>query len=344
MGKRRLKDPPPIITWISTIIGILGTPIFVIIQWLSDDKMLTIIVGIIIVAVVIVVSTFIFQKQKYTNQTNMVIKNRDLEEIRKELEAKIKELEEKDNQINELGNRIKACKTAVIDTKNLTPLDYYLIDKDVYDRFKSNLRVLECCLEVELIKLHENSEKYNLQFCWRLVVKNCGSEPADKANFIYSGEKDIDSNLNITTEKVTYDNYETRPDIKVLGDDRFIEINFADEIAVGNSAVIHIDYVFEKYKFNRERDRIWLVPDALGFAGMDEFCIVFYCDGEIVHKETKVELKSYKLKGEYNLERMRRINFSDPNNKKGKFQAKSRKKEELYGHGYVLELSNDKAV
>lgn len=347
MKKIQVKDPPPIVTWIGTIIGILGTPLVTVISYFINNKILTNIISIIIAVFITAVSVFIFQKLKYKHQTDMNNITRDLEEKREELEAKIRELEEKDkrliennNQIDELNNRIKACKKALIGKEKLTPLDYYLIDKDVFDEFKTDLTVSKCCLDVALVKMSENSEKYNLQFEWRLNVINNGSKPVCMARFIYSGEENIDSDLIITAEEVTFEKYSSRTDIKVLGDDRFIEIDFADELAVGQSAVIHIKYVFEKYEFNRMHDSIWLVPDALGFADMDKYCIRFYCDGEVVHKNTKVELKSYRLRGEYKLERKSPIFFKELKNGKGGFEVKSGSREELHDQGYVLEFSN----
>ena len=73
---------------------------------------------------------------------------------------------------------------------------------------------------------------------------------------------------------------------------------------------------------------------------MKEFCIRFYCDGEIVHKKTKVRLKAYGLKGEYKQGFIRSIKYKELDNGKIGFEAKSGRKETLHGHGYVLELSN----
>lgn len=349
MKKGWLKDPPPIVTWISATIGILGTPIVAVLQYFNDDKKLIVLISVVVVALSIVASIIIIRIQKYKYQTDIAIKTRDYEDKCKELEAKNREMEEivedlanKNSQIDELKNRIVACKKALNDKTKLTSLDYYLIDKDIYDEFKTPLRVLECYLEVELIEGEENPEKHDLSFKWRLKIENPESMPAGMARFIYLGKKDDDSDPTVTSEGVMCEKEPSkREDIKVLSNDRFIEIDFIDELAGGGRAEINIDYVLKAYGFNRECDTICIVPDALGFADMEKFIIRFYCDGEIVHKKTKVKLNSYKLEGEYNLKTEKTVNSKELSNGKIGFEAKSRRKDELHNRGYMLELTNN---
>lgn len=352
MKKEWLKDPPPMVTWLSTIIGILGTPIVAVFQYFNDNKKLIVLISVVVVALSIVASIIIIQIQKYKYQTNIAIKTRDYEDKCKELEAKNREMEEivrdladRNSQIDQLKNRVIACKKALIGETKLTPLDYYLIDKDIYDEFKTALRVLECHLDVELIEMDKGSGKYNLSFKWRLVIENPESISAGMARFIYSGEEEADSDPTVTSEGVMCEKEPSKcEDVKALSNDRFIEIEFIDELAGGGRAEINIDYVLKTYEFNREYDTIWLVPDALGFADMEKFIIRFYCDGKIVHKKTKVELKSYRLEGEYNLERGRQVNSRKLSDGKSGFEARSRRRDELHNHGYVLELSNNRTI
>lgn len=340
---KKIKNPPAPVTWINTVCGITGISLNVILNILSVNKNYIIMISILTVIATVMISVFVFRKQASKSQTDMNHKDSELKEkniLIEKLDQTIKML---GIQVDELNDRITACKKALIDHIKLTPVDHYLIDKDVYDEFRTDLKISDCVLEVELVKTKEHPEKYSLQFQWKLTVINSGSKPVCMARFIYSGEDNIDSNLTISTEGVQFEKNSIRTDIKVLGDDRFIEIDFADELISGDNAVIYINYTFEKYEFQRENDCIWLVPDALGFADMNRFCIRFYCDGEIVHAKTKVELKSYRLKGEYRLERERTIKYQKLEHDKCGYEAKSGKREQLHGYGYLLELHNTKS-
>ena len=339
--EKKQKDLPPIISWISAMCGITGTPIYVILQFILGEEQAKII-GISISIVVVIIGVFILREQNYKNKRILADKNREVEIKNQEIEEKNRILLEEKQKIEELNNRISACKKVIADKDKdkLTPVDYYLIDKDEYDNFKTDLRISECLLEVELNPKNTDLEKKDLlKFKWTLKVENDTSEPMDKADFIFSGLKDQDISPTVTTEKVTYKDT-IRKNIKVLGEDCFIVILFTDEIQPGHDAIIHINYDLE-YDFNRKNDYVWLVPDALGFACMDKFYIRFYSDGDVIHEGTRAELKSYKLNMEYTPENMKWIRFKEFDNGRKGFEATTDGRDELHGYGFLLELRND---
>lgn len=255
-------------------------------------------------------------------------------------------------RIDEMNKRISAGKKAIktIDKSKLTgftPVDYYLIDKDAYDEFKTKLKISECLLEVIFVKNVEDPKEYDFKFRWSLKIKNPSAKPQNMARFIYSGAgtDEEEPHLMIDGEGVTISGCVEQEDKRGLGDDRFEEIEFGDSLKKGKEAKLYITYVFKKYKFDRNCISIWLVPDALGFADLDNFCIRFYGDGEIVHSGTEVTLQSYRLDAEYTPERKRTPVYEEFKNhvfeeKKAGFKAKNGRGDKLHGYGYQLKLSN----
>lgn len=248
-------------------------------------------------------------------------------------------------KIKELNDRISSCKQVIEsgNTKKRTPVQNYMIYKDVYDDFRTDLIILECVLAVELVKDENDPKKYAHKFSWKLVVKNPYTKPVNKAKFIYSGLKDKNVHTHVDVKKGEvkyYDKHTIRGDIKVIEDDQFMEIDFNKKLTRGKEITIYIDYTL-KYDFNRNKDFIWLIPDALGFADMKKFRIIFYGDENIIRNTTKVELKSYKLNAEYDPERKGEIEYKELNGGKSGFEAKSGKQDVLHGYGYLLECTND---
>lgn len=255
-------------------------------------------------------------------------------------------------RISEMNKRISAGKKAIrtIDKSKLegfTPVDYYLIDKDAYDEFKTKLKISKCLLEVIFVKNEEDSKEYDFKFRWSLKIKNPSFKPQNMARFIYSGARpgEEEPRLMIDSEDITISNHGELEDKRGLGDDRFEEIEFSDSLKRGKEVNLTITYVFRKYKFNRNRISIWLVPDALGFADLDNFCIRFYSDGEIVHSGTEVTLQSYRLDAEYKPERKRTPEYEEFKNHefegiKAGFKARNGRGDKLHGYGYRLKLMN----
>lgn len=213
-----------------------------------------------------------------------------IQEEKEEFKEKIQE--ENIRQIDELNKRISVCKNVIkrllevieeydkkittlddenkkkmsVDDENkkkLTPVQRYLIDKDLYDDFKTELKILECFLEVELVKFRKMNDKHGLLFKWNLKVENPTSKPIRMARFIYSGIKGQDLQLKVTVKESGFDKATHRKK-EVIGDDCFVEIRFKNELMEGGQDEIEIAYTTE-YAFKRKRDCIWLVPDELGF-------------------------------------------------------------------------------
>lgn len=331
MAKEWSKKLSNIVTWASNICGITGKPILVLLggigtvitavitgvlqHFLKDFKVTIIVLSIVVVIVLIVY--IVIQTKKYHRE------------------------------LDELNKRISACKKAImtINRRKLTeftPVDYYMIDKDVYDGFKTRLKITECILEVRFLENTEDRKEYDYEFKWILTVKNPSAEPQSMAKFIYSGEKEGEEapHLHVESSDIVIEDHKRKGNIKVLReDDRFEEISFADGLKRGKEVTITIEYVFKKYKFDPKEIPIWLVPDALGFAGMDKYCIRFHSDGKIVHEETDVVLYSYILNEEYNREHSDEKTIDFDRNKNW-FEAKSGRREKLHGKGYQLILTN----
>lgn len=195
-----------------------------------------------------------------------------------------------------MNKRISICKKA-FGKGRLTPVECYFIDKDVYDNFKTELEVSECTLEVKYNKNNENGKNY-LYFDWDLKIENPSSIPIGVARFIFSGKKGENLEITVMEDDKINDDFTIKQEIEVIDDDCLIEINLKKELRGGDKVKLSISYAAE-HNFNRKCERIWLVPDALGFANMKKFCIRFYGDEDYVHKRTNAKLKYYDLDKEY---------------------------------------------
>ena len=323
----------------SVICGITGFTLSEILKKFCGNSLQGLIIGIIITAIVAGVVGFacdkIYQKQ-------LSKKDADLAEKNAELERKDLELEEKDVQIKELNEQCEVWKNIL---RSRTPIQagYYMSNKHVYDSFKTNLEILICNLDVDLMKDSKNESDYHLRFKWTLTVLNPTDKPVEKAKFIYSGDKNDTSHPRVmfNGEPLTVS---MKKDINVTGDDRFIEINLPKPMKRNILAEIGIDYTLSEYKFNPNYDYIWLVPDALGFAAMSEFHIRFFSDGIIVKKATYGVLKSYILSGNYNEDADEEVRFKEFDGGKAGFECIKSGVEELRGHGFRLILMNREGV
>lgn len=229
--------------------------------------------------------------------------NRQLKEKIADLEGKISDIEiereRKDQEIRGLREK-EAVLEKVLYSKIPPQVGFYVINKKNYDDFKTELQLQECILEVRLPKPDPSQSRHNMHFRWTLVVKNNGPKPAKTVHFIYSGEKGLHP-----TVFIKEGNRETHANVSLklnefTGDDCFIEIKLPDPIKCGAVTTIIVDYTPRAYQFRQPLDTIWLAPDALGFAGVSEFCIRVFHDHEIiVPGTTDCILRTYQSSGNY---------------------------------------------
>lgn len=311
-----------IVQWLCAFCGISGITVTGILKWFFPALPYVLIIGnfitTIITAIVGVVSAKKYQKQ---------------------LSKKEEALSEKDERIKELNEQVEVLRNILI-TETPAQAGYYMANKSVYDNFKTDLEILKCNLDVSLVKDSEDGEDYHLRFKWKLMVFNPTNKSAEKAKFIYSGDKD-----DISSPNVTFKDMAARVTVKLaenaVGDDIFIEIDFPGVLKPKSTAEVCIDYTLSKYKFNPDYDFIWLVPDALGFASMSEFCIRFFGDGEVIKNTTSGVLRSYKLSGKYPKEDDQIIPFKRLGEGKEGFEYNNQDGyEKLRGHGFFLILKN----
>lgn len=275
------------------------------------------------------------------SNAELVEKNASWDEKVAELEEKDMELQEKNEDIIKLNEKIGVLKQILV-SQAPAQAGYYMLYKDAYDRFGTDLVISTCSLDVMLEADSGKNEKKHLRFEWTLDVLNNTSSPIKQANFIYSGEKNDRS-----FPKVTIDGTPVRAKIKRnhsgAEDDRFIGIPFQKPLSKNMSVKIKISYTLSTYEFNRNYDFIWLVPDALGFADTMQFRIRFFADDEVVKDSTIGVLRSYKLSGEYSIEDDEKIEFRELENGKQGFECEKKASDNtLKGHGYLLILINDR--
>lgn len=340
-------------------LGSLITLIISIINTVSENKSLSFITSIITIVLTIIFIIYIFylriQNSKLKNDVNhlqQVLAERDkqLHALNKRLETRENEVKEqtyiltgKNREFNALNERMEACKD-VFKEQNYTPAGHYLIYKDAYDDFRTNLWIQECVLEVEILEKNEEIQEDRLQFKWRLEVINPGSEPVCTANFIYSGDKDhkISPEIDIEVGGSSRDADTMIMNMEVPGDDCFAVLNFEHGIPGEKKATINIVYAFTKDEIIEKFDSIWLVPDALGFSGMDSFCIRFYSNEKNNYANTKAVLTSYSLKGEFKWKDEKNCPFKRLDGNRYGFEAKRNEKNLLRDHGYKLILPPQK--
>ena len=297
---------------------------------ISENKVLFVIATIVL-AIIFITYIFFLKKQNSELKTNIT-----------NIQG---ELAEKNENLNALTERMRACKD-VFKEQKYTFAGHYLIYKDAYDEFKTNLRLSECALDVEILESDDKNPIRRLQFKWRLEAVNSGSEPVRAAKFIFSGDKDneIDPDINVTSGDISFTVEPIIVDMHVPGDDRFIRINFPSGFLLlgEQKATIEISYVFTKYEVVENFDCIWLVPDALGFSGMDSFHICFYSNDKSTYTNTRAVLESYSLKGEYNRKEEARSLYQEIDNNIWGFEVKRGKGSLLRDSGYKLILPSQK--
>lgn len=279
---------------------------------------------------------------------------KEVAETAEKLKQQEAESEKKDKIIRDLESKMEVLEK-VLNMEIPVEAGYYMVNKPAYDMFRTDLHIRKCILEVRLKEKKGAEKEYNLEFKWKLVIKNNDSEPVRKVHFIYSGERGMYEHPRVTCEElgcrgvtIKDENNEVEG-IKTIGDDRFIEISFRNELKEAETENICIEYVLENYTFNCKRDTIWLVPDALGFAEISEFCIRFIWDGVIIKDKTKAKLTKYRLSGRYPKEQstvqQEEYQQKDSSGKMTTvryFEAEGSESMDgsLHGVGYVLTLIN----
>ena len=313
--------------------------------------------GILFIAIIIIAVKIKRSKnrnlQKEEKESSEKPKTEEVE-IAEKLKQMETESEKKDRIISDWENKKKVFEK-VLNGEIPIEVGYYMVNKPAYEKFKTKLHIRKCILDVRLEKKEGSEKEYNLKFKWELVIKNNGPEPIEKAHFIYSGDKGVYKLPDVTCKELGCKGSEFNDrnnevgGIKVLGDDRFLEIFFASELKEGQTENICIEYVLKKYTYNCEKDAIWLVPDALGFAEISEFCIRVIWYKNIIQEETEVELMKYWLDGQ-NQPKQRSVqkrkypieNSSGEIEMGGYFEAEGSESMDgsLHGVGYVLTLTN----
>ena len=228
--------------------------------------------GILCIVVIIIVMKINSSKNKESSEKP----KKEEAETTEKLKQQEAESEKKDRIIRDLESKMEVLEK-VLNMEIPVEAGYYMVNKPAYDMFKTDLHIRKCILEVRLKEKKGAEKEYNLEFKWKLVIKNNDSEPVRKVHFIYSGERGMYEHPRVTCEElgcrgvtIKDENNEVEG-IKTIGDDRFIEISFRNELKAAETENICIEYVLENYTFNCKRDTIWLVPDALGFAEISEF-------------------------------------------------------------------------
>lgn len=300
-------------------------------------------IAIIIVLVVYIV----IQTKKYHRESDEI--NKKISQIESDKISLQNELDERKSQIDELNKRISICKNA-FKKKGLTevtPVDCYWINKDVYDKFKTKLKIKKCVLEAIFVENTENSKEYDFKFRWNLTITNPTEDTEYIASFIYSGAKEGEENpeLEIKSNDIGTKKCGETLDIEVVNYDCVERFELVGGLEKGRDVKICITYDFKKYAFDSEKIEIWLIPETLGFANMDEFCIRFYGDGKIVNDNITAKLMSYRLDKEYKPEARKTFRYEEFKDhvfekKSGGFKAENSITDPMHGYGYLLILPN----
>lgn len=254
------------------------------------------------------------------------------------LEKKGSELTEKDAALRELSEKAAVLEKAFRST--IPPqVGFYVINKEEYDKYKTELQLIACTLEV---RLTPHNDRHNMKFTWTLDVKNNNDRPATVVHFIFSGEKDLHPKVTIKHKGTETHMYPAVKLNKPTGDDCFIEITLANPIDLGDTATIIVDYTSSVYQFRSSHDTIWLAPDALGFANVSKFCIRIFHDQEIIAPgKTNCILRTYRSSGKYSEENDQLID-SKGQGKETVFECvKNERDGSLHEHAYLLVLIND---
>lgn len=238
-------------------------------------------------------NTVLIEKNKELNTKNKI-----LIEKSKEIETKCIKLNEKDKELADKDEEIKAWKNILI-SRLPAQVGYYIANKSIFDNCKTKLVITECLLDVSLIKDTRSEKERHLHFEWTLKVLN-PSETVEHAIFICSGDdkKSLDPEVIVQDEDEHVDEHVDVTMIvqkDVIGAYHFMEIPFHKPFEHHDTATIQIKYTLFEYEFNQKFDLIWFVPDALGFANINKFCIRFLHDGDVINNKTRCLLSKYEL-------------------------------------------------
>lgn len=349
MENQRTRGVPIWLQWVSAISGTLGISVCQILGLFPADNqnilLLAIAAALIATAALGSVSVKSLRQQ---NQTILDAKDAELETSRQRTERLTAQLAEqaeslsvKDAEIQKLHEAMEVWEN-ILRTQTPAQAGYYMANQERYNRFKTELVVSRCDVDVDLVRNGDEETERNLHFYWTLNVVNPSAAPVSKIKFIYSGDKDDTTYPEVTVNgspvRVSFENSE-----KTTGDDRFMYIHYPQSLRQNDTAKVCIEYTLAKYIFNPKYDFIWLVPDALGFAEIRKISIRFFADGKVIRESTSALLRSYRLSGNYPPEIDEPIECQRFTGGRTGFACEKQKEEDmLEGHGYLLILINDR--
>lgn len=361
MNDKENKDTKEVLlnvqSWAAVVTIIVG--VITIYQFFSKNKPFPILISIVMIVLIIIFlicNIFLLKQDSRLkeninnlrhelagkdNQLNAL--NKSLETCENELEKQTHILAEKNREFGALNERMEVCKDALREQDYIS-VGYYLIYKDIYDNFRTKLRILECDLDVEILEMDENAQKGSLQFIWRLEVINPDQKPASTVNFIYSGDKNekIVPKVEVEARNLKQKVHPLFKHREVPGDDRFIEINLNFEIPSGQKAIIKIEYTFTKFEVFEKFDGIWLVPVALGFSGMDSFRIRFYSNKDNDYVVTNPVFRSFSLKEKFDWDDEKPCLYKELDGNRYRYETERKEVELLQERGYKLILQPEK--
>lgn len=347
MENQRTSGPPPWLQWIVAILGILGISVSDFLGFFpTDNQMLQFLVFAIVLFAVAALGTFSVKVQREQNQRLLDARNAELDASRQEntalnvqLAEQAEALRNKDSEIQKLKEEREVWKKILM-TQTPSQAGYYMANRQWYEQFKTELVVSQCQVDVELVQNKGDPAARNLRFHWTLHLSNPSAAPISKIKFIYSGDGDITYPQSVTVNgdpaRVSFDHF-----AEVTGDDCFMNIYYPLGLKKNGTAKVCIDYTLEKYIYNPAFDVIWFVPDALGFADVNQINICFLADGEVIKETTSALLRTYRLSGSYPQESDERIEYRTFENGRAGFAfTKEAEEDDLKQHGYRLILTN----
>lgn len=327
---------------VASIVGLFGWN--VVGDTTDQEKIICIIAGVIIIVWMILYYRLYRRTKKSLAEKDAALIHKD-EEREAVLKRKDNELEAQRKEIQRWSEKVKVL-TKALQSEFPPQVGFYAANKETYDDFKNGLHLLKCDLDVRIIKDDKLENKYNFQFYWTLLVENTDSLPAKEVNFIYSGEKNDNTFPEVSVEQDGQRSSvapQMRPPESSTGEDRFITIDLPKPLEHRSTATVYIHYTPPTYPPNRDRETIWLVPDALGFAGVSEFRIRVFCDGEIIRESTECILRSYKISETCSVAMEDNQSLSHHNlNNNNETGFSCHRSKNLSGYAYLLILINNR--
>ncbi len=351
MKTKKIGAPPGLVQWLCAVLGILGISACDILEVFPADNqnVLLVVIAIALISTAALGSASI---KGLRQQIQMLLdaKNAELDASKQknaglttQLLEQAETLRRKDSEIQKLKEEREVWKKILM-TQTPSQAGHYMANCRYYEKFKTELIVSRCRLDVELVQSKNNPTVRNLRFQWTLNILNPSPKPISKIKFIYSGDKDDISYpramVNGSSMRVSFDHF-----AEVTGDDRFMNIHYLQALRQNDTAKVYVEYTLEKYTYNAECDVIWFVPDALGFADVRHIYVRFLADGEVITETTTSLLRTYRLSGSYPLEIDEPIEYQTFEDGRAGFAfEKQAEEDELKQHGYWLVLTNGRDI